>query len=396
MLAVIETHPIQYHAPVYRLLEQELGIPVTAIYGSDFSVAGYVDREFGARFAWDTDLLAGYSSIFLSRVAQGGAASDAQVTATGLDTALARTPARALLLVGYSPRFYRHAFLAARSTRKPLLFRAETTDHAVSRSRIKALCRDVALRWLYKRCSRLLYVGYRSKRHFERLGFANGKLVFSPYCVNTSPFQVEENDREQVRAHTRARLGIREDDIALIFSGKLSHRKAPDLLVAAARELPKHLRAQVVILFMGDGELKSRLADLASHEPQLRAVFLGFQNQTAMSPFYHAGDALVLPSLHSETWGLVVNEALHHGLPCVVSDAVGCGPDLIKPGLTGEVAETGSMASLTAALTRVMALTGKPATRSACRSLVSNYSTRRAAEGIAEAYRHAVTNERPL
>jgi hypothetical protein len=48
MLAVIETHPIQYHAPVYRLLQSKYGVPVTAIYGSDFSVSRYHDAEFGA------------------------------------------------------------------------------------------------------------------------------------------------------------------------------------------------------------------------------------------------------------------------------------------------------------------------------------------------------------
>ena len=73
MLAVVETHPVQYHAPVYRAVQQQFGIPVTAIYGSDFSVAGYRDAEFGATFAWDTDLLSGYTSIFLTRSAPGTA-----------------------------------------------------------------------------------------------------------------------------------------------------------------------------------------------------------------------------------------------------------------------------------------------------------------------------------
>ena len=39
MLVAIETHPIQYHAPLYRLVQQVHGIPVTAVYGSDFSTA---------------------------------------------------------------------------------------------------------------------------------------------------------------------------------------------------------------------------------------------------------------------------------------------------------------------------------------------------------------------
>jgi glycosyltransferase involved in cell wall biosynthesis len=41
-----------------------------------------------------------------------------------------------------------------------------------------------------------------------------------------------------------------------------------------------------------------------------------------------AADCLVLPSDHGETWGLVVNEALASGLPCIVSDACGCAEDL--------------------------------------------------------------------
>jgi hypothetical protein len=39
-LAVIETHPVQYHAPVYRALQKQFCVNVTAIYGSDFSVVG--------------------------------------------------------------------------------------------------------------------------------------------------------------------------------------------------------------------------------------------------------------------------------------------------------------------------------------------------------------------
>ena len=44
-----------------------------------------------------------------------------------------------------------------------------------------------------------------------------------------------------------------------------------------------------------------------------------------------AADCLVLPSDYRETWGLVVNEALASGLPCIVSDACGCAEDLVPP-----------------------------------------------------------------
>ena len=64
MLLVFETYPIHYHAPVWRYLNQVLEIPVTVVYGSDFRVEGYRDKEFGILIAWDADLLEVYKSIF--------------------------------------------------------------------------------------------------------------------------------------------------------------------------------------------------------------------------------------------------------------------------------------------------------------------------------------------
>jgi glycosyltransferase involved in cell wall biosynthesis len=385
-LAVIETHPVQYHAPVYRELQKSWGIPVTAIYGSDFSVAGYRDREFGATFAWDTDLLSGYSSIFLDRVAEGGAASDAEVTTHGLRDALRSVKPDAVMILGYNPSFHRQAFFAARRTGRPILFRGETTDHARSRGVIKSWARENALRWLYQRCAKLLYVGQRSLEHYQHHGCPPEKLVFSPYCVDVTPFKCDEVARTRFRSATRSTLGVRDGKKVLVFSGKLSARKGPDLLLRAIKQLPAETRDQMVVVFLGSGELQGALQALAKQSPAISVHFLGFQNQTQLSPYYHAADLLVLPSVVSETWGLVVNDALHHGLPCLVSEAVGCAPDLIEPGVTGEVFATGSEASLADALVKSLPLTENAEVRVKCREKAGNYSVEKAAEGIAHAF----------
>ena len=385
MLAVIETHPIQYHAPVYRALATRFGVPVTAIYGSDCSVVGYRDREFGTTVAWDTDLLSGYTARFLSRVADGGARTPERVSARGLGRALAEVAPRAVLLVGYSPGFHRAAFLTAWRAGLPILFRGETTDHAVRRGAVKTRVRDRALRWLYGRCARLLYVGRRSYEHFRRLGCPEERLLFSPYCVDTAPFEGDEATRTRVRDDVRRRLGLAPEKILLLFSGKLSSRKGPEILIRAVGETPPALRDRLDLAFLGDGELRAVLEGLA-RRLSVRAHFIGFRGQTELSPLYHAADLLVLPSLHSETWGLVVNEALHHGLPCVVSDAVGCWPDLVEPGVTGEVCETGSPHALATALERALPLIGRAEVRARCREKVAGYTVERAAEGIARAY----------
>jgi len=392
-LVVVETHPVQYHAPVYRAVQEKFSIPVTAIYGSDFSVQGYRDREFGAFFSWDTDLLSGYEAIFLSRVAEGGADSADVTSAQGLSRVLEILGPSVVLLTGYGGQFYRGAIAQLWKRRNPLLFRAETTDHGSNRNAAKAWLRDQALRRLYARCAQLMYIGQHSYRHLTRLGCPAEKLFFSPYCVDASRFQCDEKARASLRPETRAELGIAESDIVLLFSGKLTPKKAPQLILEAVRQLPEDLCRRCYVLYMGDGELRGQIDSLCRQQPAVRARLLGFQNQTALSRYFHAADLLILPTLHSETWGLVVNEALHHGVPCVVSDAVGSAADLIRPS-TGAVCQTGSANSLAEAIAHVYPLLARLETRAACRLAVSSYGVEDAARGIAQAFESITAESR--
>jgi glycosyltransferase involved in cell wall biosynthesis len=55
-----------------------------------------------------------------------------------------------------------------------------------------------------------------------------------------------------------------------------------------------------------------------------------------MPVVYRLADIVTLPSV-SETWGLAVNEALASGRRVLISDKVGCGPDLVRSVEDGEV-----------------------------------------------------------
>jgi glycosyltransferase involved in cell wall biosynthesis len=205
--------------------------------------------------------------------------------------------------------------------------------------------------------------------------------------VDTTPFECDEAARERLRNPARVELGLAADDIAVLFSGKISWRKGPDVLVEAAKLLPAPLRAKICICFLGDGQMRSEVQRLAGIAPSVRVRVLGFQNQTRLSRYYHAADLLVLPSREGETWGLVVNEALHHGLPCVVSDAVGCAPDLIELGVTGFTGEPCSAAGLSGALAQSLALMGRTETRTLSRARADQYTVSAAAHGVATAFR---------
>jgi glycosyltransferase involved in cell wall biosynthesis len=385
----IDTHPIQYKAPLYRRLQSEHGHEVSAYFASDLGTQRYTDAEFGVDVTWDVDLLSGYRSFFAQR---GGCSSDAEmhrVRCRGLAKVLWQTRPEVILLSGYTSQFVRDALAQLVLLPMPWVFRAETTDHAVQRSRFKSLARDAMLRALYGRMSALAYIGQRSHRHYQRLGVPDRKLFFAPYGVETAPFQMREADRTRLRRPCRAELQVADERVLLLFSGKLSERKDPAGLVHALRALPALLRQRITLVYLGAGELAAELVKLAAVEPRVDVRLIGFKNQRELSAYYHAADALVLGSRWGETWGLVVNEALHHGTPCLVSHQVGCAPDLIVPGETGEVFEAGNAESLARAIERVWPRLGTRSTRERARAHSAGYSLDAAASGLSQAVDYA-------
>jgi glycosyltransferase involved in cell wall biosynthesis len=384
VLLIIETHPIQYHAPVWKYLNQVLGIPVTVVYGSDFSVKGYQDKEFGTSFAWDVDLLGGYHSIFLSRSEDGGAKSDSEVTTKGLAEAISMVNPDVILSVGYSPKFHSDAVKTAKKFGKPLMFRAEANDQARVRGPFKRFLRDLFLKRFYRNFHALIHVGKRSEEHYQRLGFQTNSNTFSPYCVDPKPFLADDIYRLALRNEVRKEIGAKDNQIVLLFCGKLSPRKAPELILDAINQMNPADRSKFFVLLVGEGELRRQM-EIEANRLNIPLKHVGFKKQHELSQYYHASDLLVLPSIWGETWGLVVNEALHHGVPAVVSSTVGCAEDLIVPGQTGQIFKNGDSQSLAESLNSAVKLVGHPEIRNKCRIKVSGFSVENAAKGIANA-----------
>lgn len=372
-LVILSTHPVQYHAPVYRELSVKFKVPLTVIYESDFSVRGYHDPSFQETFKWDTDLMGGYASTVLRGSEQG------------LGQLIDNYQPTVILVQGYGTMFDRACIFYALTRRYPLMLRAEVNDECKIRHPFKQIVRDIILRCFYKRVQALLYIGDASKRHYLRLGADEEKLFFSPYCVDTASFKSDESAKQVLRPLMRRKLGLKEDQILIIFSGKLVERKNPKIILNAILKTPEAIQGKISVLFLGSGPMRNELEGAAARS-KIEVFFSGFKNQTELSPYYHAADFLILPSTQSETWGLVVNEALAHGLPAVTSNRVGCHSDLIEPCVTGEVFRSGDANDLALAITRVLGYLKQKNTHQRCREKAAVYSVEAAAAGIAEAY----------
>lgn len=105
-----------------------------------------------------------------------------------------------------------------------------------------------------------------------------------------------------------------------LYVGRLSPEKNIERLVAVFRHLP-----QFSLTIVGQGPLYEKLQNDCPDNIRL----VGYVENHQLNIYYQEHDIFVLPSL-KEPWGLVVEEALYHGLPVVASSRVGCAQDWIE------------------------------------------------------------------
>jgi glycosyltransferase involved in cell wall biosynthesis len=351
-LTAVLTHPIQYYAPWFRYVATHCPeIDLTVLYATRPTPAQQ-GVGFGAAFEWDAPMTEGYRSLVLRAAsAENSVHSD---RFWGLDVpeigpAIRQTQPDVVLIPGWHSVTLLRALWACRWARLPVLYRGDThLGNAPSGSRRPGWL--LRTRLLLKMFDGYLSVGERTRAYLLRFGVREARIFHAPHCVDNAFFAGSAAPHQTAtgRAAARESMGLEARDFVALFVGKLEPKKRPmDLVRAVARMKPG-----ARLLIVGAGELESACRAEAN-ALGVRVSWAGFLNQSELGRAYAAADCLVLPSGWGDTWGLVVNEAMATGLPCVVSDRVGCAPDLVAPGETGEVFPMGDEAALTSALERV-------------------------------------------
>jgi glycosyltransferase involved in cell wall biosynthesis len=129
----------------------------------------------------------------------------------------------------------------------------------------------------------------------------------------------------------RAQQGISRDTKLILFLGRLSTKKSPDLLLAAFAKLPEQLDGEPVhLVFAGpdEGALQSKLEQLAAQRGLASRVhFLGAIFDQAKWSAYLDADVFVLPS-QNENFGNTAAESVAAGTPVIVTEQCGIAPFL--------------------------------------------------------------------
>ena len=388
----VQTHPVQYMAPLFRYIATERrDIELTVLYASR-PTPDQQGVGFGEAFEWDVSLTDGYTYRILAPAAANrnfDSDSFAGVDVGPVGDALIATRPDVVVVPGWHSAFYLRAIAASRRRGIPVLYRGDT-NFSVAPLGLRRPVWKLRTRLALKLFDGYLSVGTRSRDYLRHFGVPEPVIFDSPHCVDNATFDaaariVRDGDRDAARRE----LGAGHGDFLILFAGKFIERKRPmDVIEAAAR-----LGADVVVAMVGNGPLMDRTHE-AAKKLNVRVTWHGFVNQSVMPRVFAAADCVALPS-ECESWGLIVNEALASGTPCVVSSGVAAGRDLIHEHRSGAVHEPADIEGLAASLQAVReAVRARTITADTCRGAVSGFGYDRMTDGLVRAARRLDARKR--
>lgn len=388
-LAIVSSHPIQYNAPAFKELASDPALEVKVFYSWEGPRTS-VDPEFGHAVTWDIPLRDGYDHAFVPNVSSDpGTHRFRGLQNPRMVGEIRKWKPDVILVYGWS--FDTHLRVMRAFTGKtPILFRGDSTLLG-DRATLKRVARRVFLRWVFDQVDVALYVGKHNRDYYREMGLRESQLVWAPHAVDNKRLADESGTHEAAAMDWRRKLGIDEEDVVFLFAGKLIPRKDPLTLLQAFLQLSaRAASSRAHLVFAGEGGLRSELESAAAGSANIH--FVGFQNQSAMPVVYRLGNALVLPSL-IDTWGLAVNESMACSRPAIVSDLVGCAPDLIRENETGAVFPNGDVDGLARILSEMAGDSQKTVRMGKlARRFVEDWSIEAYAKTVSEVARGIVTS----
>ncbi|HEY6763817.1 MAG TPA: glycosyltransferase family 4 protein [Candidatus Sulfotelmatobacter sp.] len=380
-LAILSTHPIQYHSPWFRALGARPELNLRVYYCHQATSREQANAGFGVEFDWDVPLLEGYRYTFLKNIAD----SPGHGRFNGFDTPeikeiIRRREYDAVLVNGWHYKSAWQAIWACWKSKVKVMARGDSHLHS-PRGIAKRAVKSFAYRGFIPRFDACLAVGQWSREYFLHYGARPGSIFLVPHAIDNENFRNEAEILEPRRSELRKERNLGENAIVFAFSGKFIPKKRPmDFVCAIERAARRNPRIEG--LMVGDGPLYAECENFV-RQRRIPVRFTGFLNQSQITKAYVVSDALVLPSDGGETWGLVVNEAMACARPCIVSDRVGCGPDLVIPRETGSIFPLGNVEALTNSMLELGTIPGRMVSMGIdARNRLANYSVETAVDGV--------------
>jgi glycosyltransferase involved in cell wall biosynthesis len=398
-LAAVFSHPIQYFAPLFRVLARDPALDLKVLFGSAMGAESYHDAGFGRQVRWDVPLLEGYDNEVLvsRRVPLVSRAAGADCPRIG--GRLGAFDPDVVWVHGYASLASLRAMRWARGRGRAVIFTGDS-ELLQPRSLLRRAAKRLVLPALFRRVAVVVDFGERNREYYRHYGVPDAKLAHGALPLEIARFAAgrESLAPEGRREAERVRLGLDPRATTVVWSGKFAGHKRPvDLIGAIA--LLRGRGVAVQALFVGSGPLGAEMECVVADLGLERSVrFSGFVNQAEMPRLLALGDVVAMTS-EREPYGLAIPEAMAAGNAVVASDRVGCvaADGVARPGVNALVYPWGDAAALAAA---IGALAGDPARlaamREASRGLAWQQDVSRVAVAVREAAVRAHRGGPPL
>ena len=177
---------------------------------------------------------------------------------------------------------------------------------------------------IFKAADGIQFLSSELYKYISKLNLDGDKVFVITRGVDTEIFKPRDGE-----GFLRAELGIKENDMVVLYVGRLDLVKGVNYLLQAAKDLIPNYK-NTKFLIVGDGSLRGKYEAFAKHFLD-NMIFTGFRED--VPELMNISDIFVLPSL-AEGAANVVMEASASGLP-VVATEVGEVPQIVLNGKTG-------------------------------------------------------------
>ncbi len=201
--------------------------------------------------------------------------------------------------------------------------------------------------YFLRKCHGFVVPGSAAADYLSGLGIKPHSMFTAVNAVDNNFFMQRAQQSRQDSPRLRREFDL--PDRYFLFAGRLVREKGIFELLRAYAKLDGSLRTQIGLVFAGDGPCRSDLESEASAIEKGMIRFPGFAQRERLAVYYSLAEMLVLPT-YTDTWGLVVNEAMACGLPIVVTEVAGCARDLILENWNGRIIPAKDVSSLASAM----------------------------------------------
>ncbi len=318
MKVVIVTNiPNPYRIPLFNEVNKqfsEAGIKLKVLFGS----LGYSRRQYkidmnDCRFEYD---------VLNSAKFDFGDNEKTYFTYKGLSEAIKREAPDVIIVGGYSIVTIRLWLRSLFRKTTYVIWSGSVHREGYYDSWIRKFIRKLVT----KRASAYIAYGSKAKEYLEDLGAKSEKIFIARNTVDTTFFS-QQTDKLRVALYP-------EKKFHFTYVGFISLRKNLMKLMDAIKLLAEK-RSDFAVDLVGEGPDQALFDSFVkNHHLEDKVNFIGFVQKDQIPVYLARSSCFVFPSEY-DIWGLVVNEAMAAGLPCISSPKSGVTVDLIKNGETG-------------------------------------------------------------